>query len=321
MKQYRILALILVLCLVLAVGATLIPWERYPALTHALDTVQKTMDRPMFRVSKVPVSPAFVIKAVLYLFLLAFVARRSRRLFRLYLLDRLEMESGHKYALETAIEYLIVIAGLAIGLELTGVNLNSLAILGGALGIGVGFGLQSIVNNFVSGLILLFEGPVKVGDRVEISGMHGDVVKIGARSSWVRTNDNIIIVIPNSEFIVKPVINWTVTDRQVRFSMPVGVSYGADPDEVRSILTQIAKEHPDILHDPAPDVIFTEFGDSSLNFQLRFWTVTKIQYPMMVKSDLYFAIFRAFKEHGIEIPFPQRDIHIRTPAPPTEPRP
>ena len=319
MKQYRILALILVLCLLLTLGATLIPWEHYPALTHALDTVQTSLDRPMFKVSKVPISPAFVIKGVLYLFLLAFVARRSRRLFRLYILDRLEMEPGHKYALETATEYLIVIAGLAIGLELTGVNLNSLAILGGALGIGVGFGLQSIVNNFVSGLILLFEGPVKVGDRVEISGMHGDVSKSehAAVGSGPTTTSSLLI--PNSEFIVKPVINWTVTDRQVRFSLPVGVSYGADPDEVRSILIRIAKENSDILHDPAPDVIFTEFGDSSLNFQLRFWTITKIQFPMMVKSDLYFAIFRAFKEHGIEIPFPQRDIHIRTPGP-TEPQ-
>jgi small-conductance mechanosensitive channel len=117
---------------------------------------------------------------------------------------------------------------------------------------------------------------------------------------------------PNSEFIIKPVVNWTATDHQVRFSLPVGVSYGSDPEQVRDLLLEVAAHNPHVLALPAPDVIFTEFGDSSLNFNLRYWTIAQVQTPMILKSDLYFAIFRAFKEHGIEIPFPQRDLHLRS---------
>jgi small-conductance mechanosensitive channel len=160
--------------------------------------------------------------------------------------------------------------------------------------------------------VLLLEGPVRVGDRVEIAQLNGDVIKIGARSTWVRTNDNIIVIMPNSEFIVKPVVNWTATDRQVRFSLSVGVSYGSDPEQVREILLGVAAQNPDVLAEPLPDVIFTEFGDSSLNFDLRYWTITKVQAPKILKSDLYFAVFRAFKESGIEVPFPQRDLHLRS---------
>jgi small-conductance mechanosensitive channel len=312
MKRSRILGLIVTIGVVLILGSSAVPWDRYPVLERVFLSATQTLAKPLFRLGQLPVSSSFILKTIIFLLLLAFVARRSRRLLRVYLLDPLEMEQGHKYALETAVEYLIIITGLAIGLQSAGVDLSSLALLGGALGVGVGFGLQSIVNNFVSGLVLLFEGPVKVGDRVEIADLNGDVVKIGARSTWVRTNDNIIVVMPNSEFIVKPVINWTATDRQVRFSLPVGVSYGSDPEEVRDVLIHVAQQNPDVLSMPAPSVIFTAFGDSSLDFELRFWTIAKVQTPLILKSDLYFAIFRTFKERGIEIPYPQRDLHLRT---------
>ncbi len=312
MKRSRVLTFLVVFVVAVIVATTAVPWERYPALDRILGSAERSLARPLLQLGQVPITPAFLIKAILFLLLLAFVARKSRRLFRHYILDRLAMEEGHKYALETATEYVIVIAGLAIGLESAGVNLSSLALLGGALGIGVGFGLQPIVNNFVSGLVLLFEGPVKVGDRVEIAQLNGDVVKIGARSTWVRTNDNIIVVMPNSEFVVKPVVNWTATDRQVRFSLSVGVGYGSDPEQVRDLLLHVAAQNPHVLPTPSPDVIFTGFGDSSLNFDLRYWTISKVQTPKILKSDLYFAIFRAFKEHGIEIPFPQRDLHLRS---------
>lgn len=311
MNRRRLFAVLIILAIASAVAASL-PWDQYPNLGRILDRAERSLSRPFLRLGAVPLSAAFLIKAVVFLLLLTFFARRSRRWLRIYLLDRLAMEEGHKYALETAAEYLIIIAGLAIGLESAGVNLSSLALLGGALGIGIGFGLQPIVNNFVSGLVLLFEGPVRVGDRVEIAQLNGDVIKIGVRSTWVRTNDNIIVIVPNSEFIIKPVTNWTATDRQVRFSLSVGVGYGSDPEQVREALLRVAAQNPHILAQPAPDVIFTEFGDSSLNFDLRYWTVEKVQVPMILKSDLYFAIFRAFKELGIEIPFPQRDLHFRS---------
>jgi small-conductance mechanosensitive channel len=176
----------------------------------------------------------------------------------------------------------------------------------------LGFGLQNIANNFVSGLILLTERPIRVGDRVEVGGTNGDVVRIGARSTWVRTNDNVVIVIPNSEFINSRVTNWTANDRQVRFAYPVGVSYGCDPERVRDILKEVASRHPDVLTHPSPEVVFSGFGDSSLDFQLKVWTITRVQTPLPLGSELYYAIFAAFREHGIEIPFPQRDLHLKT---------
>jgi small-conductance mechanosensitive channel len=151
---------------------------------------------------------------------------------------------------------------------------------------------------------------------VDVGGTNGDVGRIAARSTWVRTNDNVVIIIPNSEFIANRVTNWTANDRQVRFAVPLGVSYDADPTEVRDVLLQVALSHPDVMKHPAPDVRFVEFGDSSLDFELRVWTITQVQSPQKLISDLYFLIFKAFGERGIEIPFPQRDLHLKTIAAP-----
>ena len=154
--------------------------------------------------------------------------------------------------------------------------------------------------------------PVKIGDRMQLGELQGDVVSIGARGTWVRTNDNVMIIVPNSEFIENRVINWTANDRQVRISAPLGVSYGSDPLKVREVLLDVAQHLPDVLSAPSPDVIFTGFGDSTLDFELRFWTERRVQTPKIIRSEIYFEVFRAFKEHGIEIPFPQRDLHIRS---------
>jgi len=185
-------------------------------------------------------------------------------------------------------------------------------VLGGAVGIGIGLGLQTVANNIMAGIILLIERSIKVGDRVEVGSLNGDVIHIGARATWVRTNDNIDVIVPNSEFTQKPVTNWTAEDRQIRFSIPVGVSYASDPEKVREVLLEVAAGHPDVLPDPKPDVVFREFGDSSLNLELRVWTVRQVQTPQRLKSDLYFLIFRAFRENAIEIPFPQRDVHLKS---------
>jgi small-conductance mechanosensitive channel len=134
----------------------------------------------------------------------------------------------------------------------------------------------------------------------------------GARSTWIRTNDNVVIIVPNNEFINNSVTNWTANDPNVRLSLPVGVGYNSNPEQVRELLLQTAAAHPDVLADPPPDVIFTDYGDSSLNFTLRVWTSTRAHTPMILKSDLYFAVFKLFSEHGIELPFPQRDLHLRS---------
>ena len=158
-----------------------------------------------------------------------------------------------------------------------------------------------IANNFVAGIILLIERSIKVGDRVEVGELNGDVIHIGPRATYIRTNDNINVIVPNAEFTEKRVINWTAEDRQIRFSIPVGVSYGSNPEQVRDILLRVASEHPDVLQNPKPDVIFIGFGESSLDFELRVWTIRRVQTPQILKSELYFPIFRAFGENGIEL--------------------
>ena len=280
------------------------------------DALQRILDLSYFEIGSLQVTPRFLFKAVVYLLLLGLSARFGRRLIRERILARTSMDEGLQYAVSVGIGYLIVLIGLTIGLQSLGLNLTGIAFLGGAVGIGVGVGLQPIVHNFVAGLILLVERPIKVGDRIEIQTLTGDVVKIAGRSTWVRTNDNVVIIVPNSEFISQRVTNWTANDRRVRIALPVGTAYSSDPEGVRLRLLEAARQHPDVLTEPAPDVVFVGFGDSSLDFELRVWTLSQVRTPQVLRSELYFAIFRIFKREGIEIPFPQRDVHLRSIAGP-----
>ena len=226
-------------------------------------------------------------------------------------MSRYSDDLGVNQSIGTIFQYVAVLIGGLIIVQNT-IELGSLNVLAGALGVGIGFGLQNIANNFISGLIILFERPIKVGDRIEVGQVTGDIVRISSRATTVSTNDNISIIIPNAEFISKPVINWSHSGRNIRFHVPVGVAYKEDPAHIKSILLSIAKSHPDVLQTPAPDVLFTEYGDNSLNFDLMVWTSTYINRPTILKSQLYYLIFEKFKEHNVEIPFPQRDIHIKS---------
>jgi small-conductance mechanosensitive channel len=228
------------------------------------------------------------------------------------LFHHLPISQAQKFALGRFATYLFFLGGLFIGLQSLGVNLDSLVVFGGAVGVGIGLGLQNVVSNFVAGLILLIEQPIRIGDRIEVKETFGDVVKIGARSTWIRTNDNIVIIVPNSDFINSAVTNWTANDPNVRLTIPVGVGYDSDPEKVRELLLQAASVHEDVLSEPRSDVIFTDYGDNSLNFSLRVWTSSRAHTPFVLKSDLYFALFKLFRENGIELPFPQRDLHIRS---------
>jgi small-conductance mechanosensitive channel len=212
----------------------------------------------------------------------------------------------------------ILVAGVVVGLQTIGIDLTALSVAAGGLGIGIGFGLQNIANNFMSGFIVLLERPIKVGDRIQVAGTEGRVVDIHARATTVLTNDNIAILIPNSRFITENVINWSYSDTKVRFRVPVGVSYNSDPRLVEKLLLTVAAKNQDVLTEPAPAVRFLEFGDSSLNFELRVWSSSLVHRKGKLISDLNFAILEIFRENNIEIPFPQRDIHIRTQAPSTD---
>ena len=258
----------------------------------------------------------FTLWNLLYLFLLLFILIYLTGKFRSWIVNRLlarsQVNIGVRQAIASIVRYGVLALGFIIIVQSSGIDLSALTVLAGALGIGVGFGLQNIINNFVSGLIILFERPIKVGDRIEVGEVAGNVVNISPRATTVVTNDNIAVIVPNSDFISSKVINWSYTDRDVRLNFPVGVSYASDPEVVRRVLHEVAVEHPGVLENPAPDVLFREFGDSSLNFNLRVWTRQFSTTPGVLRSQLYYEIWKKLKANQIEIPFPQRDLHVRS---------
>ena len=278
--------------------------------------LQHFLLRSLFSLGGLPITFFFLLKAAIFLVALTLASHFAMLLLQKRVLTLIPLAIGQQYAVARVISYLVFVLGLIVGLQSLGLNLSSLVVVGGALGIGVGLGLQAIVSNFVAGLILLLEQPIRLGDRIEVGNTYGDVVRLLGRSTWIRTNDNVVIIVPNSEFINQRVTNWTANDRQVRISLPVGVSYDSDPKGVREVLLTVAKGHPDVLADPSPEVIFVGLGDSSLNFDLRVWTIQQVQTPARLQSDLYFAVFEAFRKENIEMPFPQRDLHIRSIAEP-----
>jgi potassium efflux system protein len=225
----------------------------------------------------------------------------------------LPLQRGIPYAISTLARYVVLLTGFTLALVAAGLDLSKATFLAGAFGIGIGFGLQNIVNNFVSGLILLFERPVQVGDAIEVGTLLGEVTDIGIRASTIRTFQGAEVVVPNGDLISKEVVNWTLSDRQRRVEIQVGVAYGTDPEQVIGILLETAKAHPNVEEEPEPNVIFTGFGDSSLDFQLRCW-VERFELGMKVASELRVAVNRALVDAGITIPFPQRDVNIRSEA-------
>lgn len=221
------------------------------------------------------------------------------------------IDIGVQNSLITLIGYAGVIVALFASISAVGFDLSNLALIAGALSVGIGFGLQSIVNNFVSGLILLFERPIKVGDWVVTASGEGTVQRISVRSTEISTFDRSSIIVPNSELISSTVTNWTHKDKIGRVTVPVGVAYGSDVEKVRDILLTVAVDHPLILDYPESFIVWQDFGDSSLNFELRGF-LSDISKGLMVRTDLRFAIYRALAEAGIEIPFPQRDVHVKS---------
>jgi potassium efflux system protein len=222
---------------------------------------------------------------------------------------RVTLPRGVSYALSTLVHYTVLTLGFFLALGVAGVDLTKATILAGALGVGVGFGLQNIVNNFVSGLILLFERPVQIGDSVTIGDVTGQVRHIGIRSSTVRTWDGAEVILPNSALIAEPVTNWTLSDRTRRLTLLVGVAYGTDPAAVVDLLRGVAAAHEAIMEHPEPQALFMGFGDSALNFELRAWT-DRADAWVPVQSELYLALHAALANAGISIPFPQRDVHL-----------
>lgn len=228
-------------------------------------------------------------------------------------LTRSDLESGARVAAVTLAGYLGTAVAALVGLNAVGLNLTHLAVVAGALSVGIGFGLQNVVNNFVSGIILLFERPIKVGDWIAVGGTEGIVRRISVRSTEIQTFDREDVIVPNANLLSQPVTNKTRHDEVIRAIVPVGVAYGSDVALVMRLLREAAEAHPDVAQTPGsqPVVLFVGFGESALNFELR-CVVERGERRLQVISDLHVAIDAAFRAHGVEIPYPQRDVHIRS---------
>lgn len=281
-------------------------------LGQILNRINEVLAIPLFSAGDTPVTIWTLVSLIILTLLLFVVSGLLKQLLVTRLLSQSTVDLGVRIAIGSIVRYVVISIGLIVIFQSVGIDLSTLTIVAGALGVGIGFGLQNITNNLVSGLILLIERPIKVGDRIEVGSVTGDVVNISLRSTTVVTNDNIAIIVPNSEFVSNSVTNCSYTDRSVRFNFEVGVSYRSDPELVRRLLIQVAGQHPGVLKDPKADALLHDFGDSSLNFILRVWTRQYSTTPGVLRSELDFMIWNIFKEHGIEIPFPQRDIHIRS---------
>ena len=223
-------------------------------------------------------------------------------------LPRIPLPRGVPGAVDVLSRYGVLLLGFFIALAAAGVDLSKVTLLISALGVGIGFGLQNVVNNFVSGLILVFEHPVQVGDSVEVGTIFGEVSKIGFRASVLRTPDGAEVIVPNSELTGARVINWSLSDRLRRINISVNAAYGTDPNRVIDVLVGIARKHPAVLAEPGPLAVFDRFGDNALNFTLLCWSFVDTYF--LARSELTIAINNAFKESGIEIPFPQQDVHV-----------
>ncbi|SDM59316.1 Mechanosensitive ion channel [Geoalkalibacter ferrihydriticus] len=265
----------------------------------------------LFALGDTYVTLGTIIYLVVFLFLLFYLSGKLRRWMVENALTRTRMSIGVRQATGSIIRYFVLVIGFVVILQTAGIDLTTLNVLAGAAGIGLGFGLQNIVSNFISGLIILFERPIKVGDRIVVGNIEGDVIHIGGRSTTVVTNDNISIIVPNSKFIVENVVNWSHNEFLVRFRIQVSVAYGSNARLVEKLLLEVAANNPDILASPEPTVCLREFGDSGLLFELRVWSSSQVHRRGRLVSSVNFAIYDKFAEHGVEIPFSQHDLHIK----------
>ncbi len=256
-----------------------------------------------------------LLLAILVFAIVMIVTRSLQWVLEERILPQTRFDTGVRHSIKTAVGYVGLFIAIALGISTLGLDLSNIALVAGALSVGIGFGLQNVVSNFVSGLILLVERPIKAGDWVVVGDQEGYVKRINVRATEITTFQRASVIVPNSEILSNALTNWTHKDLQGRVEVAVGVDYGSDVEQVRDILLECGRAHPEAQRYPAPDVLFTDFGASSLDFELRVF-IRHIENRLRVKSDLRFAIRKAFQEHGIGIPFPQRVLHF---APGEEP--
>ncbi len=299
---------ITILIVILVTGHLLVAWKIYVIPIEAL----QAMFSFGISLGKHRITVGLLIIAGLILYGAFLLSWSVQALLAENVLLRRQMDPGTQVSISRLIHYALVLMGFFMALSALGFELKNITIIGGALGVGIGFGMQAIVNNFVSGLILLFERPIKVGDVIQLSdGQQGRVTDLGLRATTIQTFDRSEVVVPNGDLIANQVTNWTLQDRIMRLIVPVGVAYGSDVEKVMRILSEVAADNDKVLKDPAPMALFLNFGDSSLDFQLRVW-IGDFLNRRIIQSTLNREIDRRFRAEGIEIPFPQRDLHLRS---------
>lgn len=281
-----------------------------------LDPIKKLLasESLTFEIGKFSISVYQVLKGFMALIILFWLVGIILNLGETRLKQLRKIKASNRALLIKAFQVTVYFLAFLIGLDVLGIDLTALTVFGGAVGIGLGFGLQKITSNFISGLILLFEKSVEAGDLVEIgNGTMGFVKQTGARYTLIETFESREIMIPNEDFITNQVTNWTFSNSQGRIDITIGVSYGSNLDKVSALIVEAAKEHPRCATEPKPECFLENFGDSSINFTLYFWVDDIIAGRKRPRSDVLFTIWRKFKKHNIEIPFPQRDLHIKNP--------
>jgi small-conductance mechanosensitive channel len=279
-----------------------------------LEHFEQLFNYQLFSVNQTPVTLSSLLVFFLIMGSLFMVAGALQKLMTNRLFRRIHIPTGTQYLLIRLSQYSLVIIGSIMAFQFIGIDLSGLAVIFGFLSVGIGFGLQNLTSNFIAGVILLFEQHIKVGDRVTVGGTEGDVAEINIRSTTIRSLNNVAIVVPNSEFVSATVINWSHGDPRTRLDIDIGVSYNSDLETVIRCLTEAAMEHAEVLKHPAPEVLHQGFGDSAWKMRLRAWVDTP-QGRVRIQSDIHCAIVKKFREHGVEIPFPQRDLHLRSPQP------
>ena len=278
------------------------------------DDLRAVFEKQLVSFGEVEVTPAILLTSVLIILIAYGISRLLQRTLRRNVFEQIHLHKGSQSAVCRLLHIIIMCIGVFIAIQHTGIDLTALAAVSAVLLVGIGLGLQTITHNFISGLIMLFERPVQEGDFVEVGGVQGTVQSVNAYSTKVKTLDRVTIIVPNSHFLSEKVTNWSFQESKVRIHATVGVSYGTDVELVAETLLEVGRAHPEVSSDPEPRMQFLGFGDSSLKFDLLVWIEDPTRQYFVI-SDLNFAIVRAFRERNITIPFPQRDLHVRSAVP------
>ncbi len=284
-------------------------------LLGVLEPVRRVFSFPLFSIGEAPLSLWILTKAALLLVIFFYASRMLCSYLNYKVYPSLKVTPGTAYAIDTFLKYFMLIIGAVISLKIVGFDLRALMVFAGAVGIGLGLALQSVASNMISGFSIIFGGKIRRGDWLQVGDTMGTVTDIDLRATKVRTRDNVEYIIPNADIMSNTIVNYTLSSPMIRIDVSFGVSYDANPREVEKMVLAVAEKTPEIMVYRKPEIRFIGYGDSSIDFQLLIWIDVRKTARRAIRSKLYFAMFETFAEHGIEIPFPQQDVHFRSGIP------